>query len=114
MGEGVASMRHVRRNDTVEVRTGDDAGKRGRVLRVFPREGRVIVEGVKLVVKHMRQSPQYPMGARIRREAPLSWSNVLVVCPRCDRGVRVGYEIRDGRKVRVCKRCGETIPTPQE
>lgn len=107
-------MRHLRRNDTVEVRTGEDAGKRGRVLRLFLRERRVVVEGVNLVVKHMRQGPQYPMGARIRREAPLAWSNVQVVCPRCDRGVRVGYEVREGRKVRVCRRCGETIPRVEE
>jgi len=107
-------MRHVRKGDTVEVRAGEDVGKRGRTLRVVPREGRVVVEGVNLVTKHIRRNAQYPMGARVRREAPIAISNVLVVCPRCDRGARVGYQVRDGRKVRVCKRCGESIPEVRE
>jgi len=107
-------MRHVRKNDTVEVRTGEDAGQRGRVLRVFPGQNRVIVEGVNLVTKHVRRGTQYPMGARVRREASLAVSNVLPVCPRCDRGVRVGYETREGTKTRVCKRCGEVIPVVRE
>ena len=94
----------------MEVLTGEDAGQRGRVLRVFPKDGRVVVEGANVVTKHVRRGAQYPMGARLRREAPLAMSNVLVVCPRCDRGVRVGYQKREGRKVRVCKRCGEAIP----
>ena len=107
-------MRHVRKNDTVEVLTGEDAGQRGRVLRIFPKGGRLVVEGLNLVTKHVRQGAQYPMGARLRREAPLAASNVLVVCPRCDRGVRVGYQVRDGNKVRVCKRCGEEVPVVRE
>ena len=107
-------MRHVRKNDTVEVLTGEDAGERGRVLRVFPKGGRLVVEGVNMVTKHVRRGTQYPMGARLRREAPLAISNVLVVCPRCDRGVRVGHQAGEGRKVRVCKRCGEEIPVVLE
>jgi len=107
-------MRHIRRNDTVEVRTGEDAGKRGRVLRVFPHKAWVVVEGVNLVTKNVRRSAQYPMGARLRREAPLSVSNVLVVCSRCDRGVRVAYQGTGRSKMRVCKRCGEEIPPVQD
>lgn len=107
-------MKRIRKNDTVEVRVGEDAGKRGRVLRVFPGESRVVVEGVNMVSRHVRRSAQYPMGARVRREAPLALSNVLVVCPRCDRGVRVGYQGSQGEKARVCKRCGETIPVVRE
>ena len=107
-------MKRIRKNDTVEVRVGEDAGKRGRVLRVFPGESRVVVEGVNMVSRHVRRSAQYPMGARVRREAPLALSNVLVVCPRCDRGVRVGYQGSQGEKARVCKRCGEIIPVVRE
>ena len=107
-------MRHVRKNDTVEVRTGEDAGRRGRVLQVFPGQDRVIVEGISLVTRHVRKGAQYPMGARVKRETSLSVSNVLPVCPRCDRGVRVGYEVREGTKTRVCKRCGEVIPVVRE
>ncbi len=107
-------MKRIRKNDTVEVRVGEDAGKRGRVLRVFAGESRVVVEGVNMVSRHVRRSAQYPMGARVRREAPLALSNVLVVCPRCDRGVRIGYQGSQGEKARVCKRCGENIPVVRE
>ena len=107
-------MKRIRKNDTVEVRVGEDAGKRGRVLRVFPGESRVVVEGVNLVSRHVRRSAQYPMGARVRREAPLALSNVLVVCPRCDRGVRVGYQGHQGEKAGVCMLGGETIPVVRE
>jgi len=107
-------VRHVRRNDTVQVMVGESAGQRGRVLRVFPKKERVVVEGVNLMTKHVRRGTQYPMGARLRREAPLSLSNVLVVCPRCDRGVRVGFQQGQTGKVRVCKRCGEEIPVVRE
>jgi large subunit ribosomal protein L24 len=107
-------MRNVRRNDTVEVQTGDDAGKRGRVLRVFPAERRLVVEGVHLVTKHLRKSTQYPLGARMKREAPFALANVLVVCSRCDRGVRVRYEVRQEGKVRVCRRCGGVLPVVRE
>ena len=107
-------MRHVRKNDTVEVLTGEDAGKRGRVLHIFSDKGRAVVEGLHLVTKHLRRSAQYPLGARLKREAPLALSNLLVVCPRCDRGVRVARQLREGRKVRVCKRCGEEVPAVRE
>jgi large subunit ribosomal protein L24 len=107
-------MRNVRKNDTVEVQTGDDAGKRGRVLRVFPAERRVVVEGVHVVTKHLRKSTQSPLGARMKREAPLALGNVLVVCPRCDRGVRVRHEVRPEGKVRLCRRCGEVLPVVRE
>jgi large subunit ribosomal protein L24 len=107
-------MRNVRKSDTVEVQTGDDAGKRGRVLRVFPAEDRVVVEGVHLVTKHLRKSTQYPLGARMKREAAFALANVLVVCPRCDRGVRVHSEVRPEGKVRVCRRCGEVLPVVRE
>ena len=107
-------MRSVRKNDTVEVQTGDDAGKRGRVLRVFPADGRLVVEGIHLVTKHLRKSTQYPLGARVKREAAFALANVLVVCTRCDRGVRVRPEVRQEGKVRVCRRCGEVVPVVRE
>jgi len=111
---------HVRRGDLVEVRKGADAWDpdkrlgRGRVLKVFRDTNRVIVEGMRMVVKNQGKTQENPQGARIRKEAALEVSNVLVVCPKCDRGVRVGQKIdANGRKVRYCKRCQETILTPE-
>jgi len=100
----------VRRNDTVEVMTGKDRGRRGEVRRVLPQEGRVLVTGVNMVKRHQRaRSAQEPSGI-IQREAPLHLSNVRVVCRSCNHGVRVGFRLlEDGRKVRYCKRCEETI-----
>lgn len=106
-------MRLVK-NDIVEVISGEDAGKRERVLYVLPKEDRVVVEHVNFVTKHLRRSRQNPYGARIQKEAPIAMSNVLVVCPDCDRGVRVGAKTDEqGKKLRVCRKCGAEIPKPR-
>ena len=106
-------MRIVK-NDVVEIISGDDAGKRERVLYVMPRQRRVLVEHVNFVTKHMRRSRENPTGARLQKEAPIDMSNCLVVCPGCDRGVRVAFRTGDeGAKIRVCRRCGAEIPKPR-
>lgn len=100
----------VRRNDTVEITTGKDRGKRGEVRRVLVKEHRLVVAGMNMVKKHRRQrNPQEP-SAIIEMEAPLHVSNVKVVCPSCSSAVRVGFKfLDDGRKVRNCKNCNEAI-----
>jgi large subunit ribosomal protein L24 len=101
---------HVRRGDLVGVLTGKERGKRGRVLRVLPDGGRVLVEHVNMIKKHQRPTQKVRQGGIIEREGFIHLSNVLVVCGRCDRPVRTGINVlADGRKVRVCKRCGESI-----
>ena len=101
---------HVRRGDTVGVIAGSERGKRGKVLRVLPDEGRVLVEHVNMIKKHQRPTQKLRQGGIIEREGPLPLSNVLVVCPRCDKPSRLGAKILgDGRKVRTCRRCGESI-----
>ena len=103
-------MSHVRRGDTVAVIAGRERGKRGKVLRVLPEAGRVIVEKINMMKKHQRPTQKLRQGGIIEREAPLSLSNVLLVCARCDKPSRSGVTVLgDGRKVRVCRRCGETI-----
>ena len=103
-------MAHVRRGDTVAVISGRERGKRGRVLRVIPETGRVIVEKVNMMKKHQRPTQKLQQGGIIERESPLALSNVLVVCGRCDKPTRSGIKVlADGRKLRVCKRCGEAI-----
>ena len=105
---------HIVRNDIVQVISGNDAGKKERVLRVMPKEGRVVVEHVNFVTKHVRKSRENPYGARHQMEAPISLSNVMLVCPECQRGKRVKIETRDdGRKVRVCTKCEREIPRPR-
>ena len=97
----------VRKNDTVVVIAGRDRGKRGRVLRVVPDRGRVIVEGVNFIKRHTRANPQKNVkGGIVQREASLSVANVQLVCPECGRPTRLGKKILgDGRKVRICRKC---------
>jgi large subunit ribosomal protein L24 len=99
---------HFRKEDTVEVISGDDQGKTGRVLRVVPEENKVVVEGVNRVYKHMKPSRRNPQGGRLSKEMAISASNVLLYCSNCRRGVRIGcrYDPSDGHKERYCKKCG--------
>jgi large subunit ribosomal protein L24 len=99
----------IRRNDTVKVITGRDQGKQGRVLRVFPEEGKVLVEHVMMVKKHVRPNPQRNVkGGIAEQESRISISNVQLLCGACG-PVRVRHEMRGDRKVRVCAKCGTTL-----
>ena len=101
---------HVRRGDTVAVIAGREQGKRGKVLRVLRADGRVLIEHVNMIKKHQRPTQKLRQGGIIERENPLPLSNVLLVCGRCDKPVRTGVKaLADGRKLRVCKKCGEPI-----
>jgi len=105
---------NIHRNDTVEVITGADAGKRGRVLRVFPDKDRVLVEHVRVVKKTVSsKSGKNTKGGIAEQESPLHVSNVAVVCSNCG-PVRVGYKIDGDSKTRVCKKCGASLPTKQK
>ncbi|HHX96969.1 MAG TPA: 50S ribosomal protein L24 [Clostridia bacterium] len=99
---------HVRKDDLVQVITGKDAGKQGKILNVDPRKGRVVVEGVNIVKRHMRPTQANPQGGIMEIEAPVDSSNVMLVCQKCDVPVRIKKKfLADGKKVRVCNRCGE-------
>ncbi len=101
---------HIRRGDAVGVIAGKERGKRGKVLRVLRDSERVVVEHLNMIKRHQRPTPKLRQGGIIEREGPLALSNVLLVCGRCDRPVRVGVKVlNDGRKVRACKRCGESV-----
>jgi len=105
--------RRIRQGDTVEVISGNDRGVRGSVQRVLLKENRVVVSGVNIVHKHQRPvragRGQVQPGI-IDFEAPIHLSNVMLVCPHCNERTRVGFTWQDdGRKVRVCKKCSETI-----
>ena len=103
-------MFHVRKGDTVVVIAGKERGKRGKVLRVIPEKGRVIVERINMVKKHQRPTQKLRQGGIIEREGPIHLSNVMVVDPHTDKPTRVGgRSLADGRKVRVARRSGEFI-----
>jgi large subunit ribosomal protein L24 len=104
-------MLHVKKNDQVKVLAGKDQGKTGKVLIVYPKKGRAVVENVNTLRRHTRQNPQRNIqGGIVEREAPINVSNLKVICPECDVPVRVGFQtLSDGKKVRVCKACGGTI-----
>ena len=101
---------HVKRGDTVAVIAGKERGKRGKVLIVLPAKRRVIVEKVNMIKRHQRPTQKLRQGGIIEREGTLNLSNVMVVCGKCDRPTRTGIQIlAEGKKVRVCRRCGEII-----
>ena len=101
---------HIKKDDFVKVITGKDRGKQGKVLRVFPQEGRLTVERVNMVKRHTRPTRQMQQGGIIEREGKLHISNVMLICSKCERGVRVGHRIlEDKKKVRICRRCNEIL-----
>lgn len=111
MAVAVARQRaHVKKGDTVEVIAGKHRGKRGKVLQVRTKDGKVVVEGVNIVKRHSKPTQKLPQGGIVEKEAALFSSRVMLVCPKCGKPARVahGY-LADGTKVRVCKNCGEQI-----
>ena len=98
---------HIRKDDQVVVIAGDDKGPEPRkVLRALPEKGKVVVEGVNRVYKHLKPSAKNQQGGRLSKEMPIDVSNVLLYCSKCNRGVRVGHRFTDdGQKQRFCKSC---------
>jgi large subunit ribosomal protein L24 len=108
---------NIRKDDEVVVIAGDDASDPKqpvprRVLRVIPKKNKIVVEGVNRVYKHLKPSRRNPQGGRLSKEMPIDVSNVLLYCPACKRGVRVGHRYQnDGTKERYCKKCGAGLGT---
>ncbi|MDQ7010803.1 MAG: 50S ribosomal protein L24 [Mariprofundaceae bacterium] len=99
----------IRRDDEVVVIAGRDKGMRGKVIRLLPQEGRVLVAKVNMVKRHTKPSAA-GAGGIIEKEAPVAISNVQYFCPKCKAGVRLGIKkLEDGRKVRTCRKCGEVL-----
>ena len=100
----------IRKDDTVLVIAGKDRGKKGKVSRSLPGEGRVSVEGVNMVKRHMRPRGTTRQAGIIEMEAPINVSNVMLLCTKCNKPARVGFRsLEDGSKARYCRRCGEVI-----
>jgi len=100
---------HVKKGDKVKVLSGKDKGKQGTILEAYPKKERVLVEGVNMVKIHAKPSQDNPQGGILNQEAPIHVSNVLPIDPKSGEPTRVGYEVRDGKKIRIAKRSGEPL-----
>lgn len=99
----------IKRNDTVRILRGKDAGKKGKVLAVLPQEQTVVVEGMNMVKKHVKPKQGGQKGQRVSIAAPLRVANVQVICTQCKKGTRVGITRENGVRQRVCKQCNAVI-----
>ncbi len=101
---------HVKTGDTVQVISGREKGKKGKVIAVSPKEGKLIIEGVNMVSKHVKPRQVGQEGGIVKAEGAMYACKVQVVCPHCNKATRVGHKfLEDGQKQRVCRRCGETL-----
>ncbi|HLR35645.1 MAG TPA: 50S ribosomal protein L24 [Tissierellales bacterium] len=100
----------IKRGDTVVVISGKNKGKKGKVLKAFPSENRVIVEGINMITKHQKASGPMQEGGIFHKEGPLHASKVMIYCDKDEKGVRIGHKVlENGEKVRVCKNCGDIL-----
>ncbi len=99
----------IKTNDQVKIIQGKDRGKTGKVIQVFKAENKVVVEGMNKIKKHLRARKQGEKGQTIELSAPMSVSNVMLVCGKCQAGARVGYKLEGDKKMRVCRKCKEVI-----
>jgi len=105
-----ATKLHVRKGDRVLVLSGKNKGRKAKVISAFPQKNKVLVEGVNMVKKHARPTQKVPQGGIRETEAPIHASNVMVICPSCQKPTRLAHkELTGGKRARACKRCGELI-----
>lgn len=101
---------YVKKNDTVKVIAGKEKGKTGKIISVITKKGRVVVEKVNFIKRHTKPRGKAGQGGIVEKEGPIHISNVMVICPKCDSAARLGSKsLENGRKVRICKKCGEVI-----
>lgn len=111
----MANTVHVKKGDTVYILSGKDRGRKGKVLEVMSKESKIVVEGVNMMSKHKKPRKTGEAGGIIKREAPLDSSNALLICPKCNKPVKVGYKIgEDGKKERVCRKCGKVLEVSKD
>jgi large subunit ribosomal protein L24 len=100
----------IKKDDKVKVITGKDKGKIGKVLRVLRKKDRILIEKVNIIKRHTRPSAKNRQGGITESEAPIPWSNVMLMCNKCMAATRVAHKtLEDGKKIRTCAKCGETI-----
>ena len=99
----------IKKNDTIQMMSGKDRGKKGKVMRVYPERASILVENLNLAKKHVRPKKQGEKGQIVAIPKPFSVSRVMLVCPKCGQLARVGYKLSEGGKLRICKKCGQEI-----
>jgi len=99
----------VKKNDTVLIISGKYRGRKGKILRAFPKKDKVLIDGVNLRKKHQKPKKTGDKGEIIEVAAPIHISNVKIICPKCKKATRIGYRIEGGEKYRICKKCDKTI-----
>ena len=99
----------IKKGDTVQVLSGNDKGKTGEVLKVIPKQDKIVVKGINIRKKHIKPKKQGDEGGIIPVECEISSSKVNVVCSKCNKPARIGYKFEKNEKVRICKRCGTVI-----
>ena len=101
---------HFKKDDKVKIVAGKDKGKIGKVLSIKKKNNRVVVENINMVKKHARPSGQHRQGGIIEKEAPIHWSNVMLLCSKCVKPIRMKMDrLEDGKKIRICRECNEII-----
>ncbi|MEK7090767.1 MAG: 50S ribosomal protein L24 [Patescibacteria group bacterium] len=100
----------IKKGDNVKILSGKDRGKTGKVIVVFPKEGRLTVEGINMMVRHRRSKRQGQKGEKVRVAMPIDASNAQVICESCKSSARVGFKIdENGKKIRICKKCASAL-----
>jgi len=99
----------IKKGDTVQVLAGNDKGKTGEVTKIIPKEEKIVVKGINVRKKHVKPKKQGEEGGIISKECSIPACKVNVVCSKCNKPVKIGYKIEDGKKMRVCKKCGTAI-----
>lgn len=102
-------MKKIKKGDTVKIITGKDRGKSGKVIAVFPRKNKIVVEGVNVYKKHVRPKREGEKGEVVDVVRPFHVSNAMLLCGKCNTGVRVGFRMEGDKKVRYCKKCGMSL-----
>ncbi len=106
----IKNICHIKKDDKVKVITGKDNGKIGKVLKVIRKDKRILIENINIVKRHTKPGPQSKQGGIVESESPINWSNVMLMCNKCIKPVRIKMQILDdGKKVRVCRKCNEVI-----
>ncbi len=101
---------HVHREDTVIILAGKDRGKKGRVIRLFTKTEKALVEKINMVKRHTRPSQELPQGGIVQKESPIHISNLQVICAKCNKATRISHKLlASGQKTRICKKCGEIL-----
>lgn len=104
-------LSHIKKGDQVKITCGKEKGKVGKVLAVYNKRERVLIEKLNMVKRHRKPTQQFKQGGIVEKESPIHWSNVMVMCGKCNKAVKVRRKMIDKKSSRVCAKCGELLDT---